>query len=194
VAKELLGCFLVKKTQTGGGILKGKIVETEAYLGLKDESCHSFGGKKTKRTKIMYHRGGVAYVYFTYGMHHCFNIVTAKKGEPEAVLIRALEPITGIEEMFKNRFLKNQNRKTPITIKNLTNGPGKLCQALNICKKLNGEDLRGNKLYIEKGIKIAKKNIGISRRIGLSTKQSSYYWPLRFYIKDSAFLSIKSVK
>ena len=181
VAEDLLSCVLVRVTATGA-ILKGKIVETEAYLGVKDDCCHSFGGKRTERTKVMYLSGGQAYVYFTYGMYHCFNIVTAQAGEPEAVLIRALEPIEGIPEMQKNRPQQN--------IKNLTNGPGKLCQAFDICKKLNGEDLQKNRLYIERGNTTPlKKDIVVSRRVGLSTMQSACYWPLRFYIQSNPYVS-----
>ena len=182
VAMDLLNCVLVRVTDKGT-ILKGRIVETEAYLGLRDDSCHSFGGRRTERTQVMYLPGGYAYVYFTYGMYYCFNIVTAGRGEPEAVLIRALEPIAGISEMQKNRLKKD--------IKNLTSGPGRLCQAFNICKDLNGKSLENNSLYVEKGKKIHLKQIAVSERIGLSSLYSSCYWPLRFYIKDSAFVSVK---
>ena len=144
VAVDLLGCFLVKQTEKGN-VLKGCIVETEAYLGLKDDCCHSFGGRKTERTKVMYMSGGYAYVYFTYGMHYCLNVVTAGSEEPEAVLIRALEPIEGISIMKKNRSQKN--------IKNLTNGPAKLCQAFDIDRKLNGKELQGDSLYIARRTK-----------------------------------------
>ena len=181
VAVDLLGHVLVRVTEAGV-VFKGKIVETEAYLGLQDDCCHSFGGRRTERTKVMYFSGGCAYVYFTYGMHHCFNIVTSKAEQPEAVLIRALEPVRGISEMQKNRSRRD--------IKNLANGPGKICQAFGICKKLNGESLEGNKLYIEKGKKVFEK-MAVSERIGLSPVQSACYWPLRFYIADSPFVSVK---
>ena len=182
VAVDLLNCVLVRMTDTGT-FLKGRIVETEAYLGLKDDCCHSFGDRRTERTKTMYLPGGYVYVYFTYGMYHCFNIVTTREGEPEAVLIRALKPIEGISEMKINRSQQS--------IKNLTSGPGKLCQAFDICKKLNGESLEGNKLYIEKGKKIPAEKIAVSERVGLSSHQSACYWPLRFYIEDSPFVSVK---
>ncbi len=178
VAVELLSCVLVRVMENGK-ILKGRIVETEAYLGLKDDCCHSFGGRKTDRVQVMYWPGGVAYVYFTYGMHHCFNIVTAGAEEPEAVLIRAVQPLEGIAEMARNRGRKD--------IQNLTNGPGKLCQAFGIGKKLNGKSLEGDSLYIEKGKKM--RNIETSPRIGLSESKLSCYWPLRFYIKDNSFVS-----
>ncbi|MDE0118640.1 MAG: DNA-3-methyladenine glycosylase [Bdellovibrionales bacterium] len=181
VATDLLNCVLVRVTETSA-VLKGRIVETEAYLGLKDDSCHSFGGRKTKRTQVMYLPGGYAYIYFTYGMHYCFNIVTAGRREPEAVLIRALEPIEGISEMQENRLKKD--------IKNLTRGPGRLCQALNISKNLNGADMEGSRLYVEKGNFMSLERIAVSERIGLSPFRLSRYWPLRFYIKDNPFVSI----
>ena len=116
VAVDLLGQTLVHRTKKNV-LFKGKIVETEAYLGLQDPCCHSFNGRITNRTKVMYQKGGHAYIYFTYGMHYCFNVVTAREGEPEAVLIRALEPIRGIENMKRNRAYP--------PLKNLLNGPGK---------------------------------------------------------------------
>ena len=177
VAETLLGCVLVRVTDQGHQ-LKGRIVETEAYLGLKDDSCHSFGGKKTKRTQTMFLLGGHAYIYFTYGMHYCFNIVTAGLNEPEAVLIRALEPLKGLKEMQKNR-------PQATSVFQLTNGPGKICQALNIDTSLNGEKLNGKSLYVEKGPKPPIKEIEVSARIGLSPIKSSCYWPLRFFIKPN---------
>ena len=168
-AEDLLGRILVRVLEDGQK-LKGKIIETEAYLGIKDPSCHSFGGRFTPRTRVMFESGGLAYVYFTYGMHYCFNVVTAQKGQPEAVLIRALEPLEGITAMKKNRGADY----------NLTNGPARLCQAFRITKKLNGEDLTGPRLYIEKGEPVSKAQIAVSERIGLSPLSSSACWPLRF--------------
>ena len=182
VAVDLLGCTLVRVTDKEV-VLRGRIVETEAYLGLQDNCCHSFGGRRTERTKIMYCSGGYTYIYFTYGMHHCFNIVTSVAERPEAVLIRALEPMQGVSEMQKNRSQQD--------IKNLTNGPGKLCQAFDICKKLSGKSLEGDNLYVERGKKIPREKIKISERIGLSPVQSACYWPLRFYIADNPFVSVK---
>ena len=184
VATALLGQNLVRNMGKNQ-VLKGKIVETEAYLGLKDSSCHSFGGKITGRTEVMYRRGGCSYVYFTYGMYHCFNVITAKAGQPEAVLIRALEPLTGIEIMKKNR------NKTEL--KDLTSGPGKLCQALQITRDLNGLPLNIDKaqLYLEKADNVHQNKVAVSHRIGLSSLKDSCYWPLRFYIKDNLFVSCR---
>ena len=183
-AVDLLGCVLTRVTEEGTR-LRGRVVETEAYLGLKDDSCHSFGDKKTGRTQVMYLAGGVTYIYFTYGMHHCFNIVTAGEGQPEAVLIRAVQPLAGIEEMKKNRSWDGHKNMV-----GLTNGPGKLCQAFDICKKLNGKSLQSQTLYMEKGFKILPTNIVSTARVGLSPVRNSCYWPLRFYIKDNSFVSL----
>ena len=183
VAENLLGHTLVRITESGI-TLKGKIVETEAYLGAKDSCCHSFGHRYTNRTKVMYLTGGYIYVYFTYGMHHCFNIVTTQH-EPEAVLIRAIEPLIGISTMKKYRTAFKEKK---LTLTQLANGPGKLCQAMQITKKLNGTRL-GSAIDIKKTSTIKKVQIGISTRIGLSSKQTACYWPLRFFIKDSPFVS-----
>ncbi|MGB5529392.1 MAG: DNA-3-methyladenine glycosylase, partial [Ignavibacteriaceae bacterium] len=135
VAKDLLGKIFVKYST--GKLLAGKIVEVEAYHGDFDQAAHSYSGI-TKRTEIMFEEGGYLYVYFTYGVHHCCNIVTGKKGQGTAVLIRALEPVNGINIMIKNRFgrkLKNENE-----IFNLTSGPGKVCQAFGIDRTHSGID------------------------------------------------------
>ena len=182
VAVALLGKTLVRNLGKNR-LLKGRIVETEAYLGLRDSSCHSFSGKVTKRTEVMYRPGGYSYVYFTYGMYHCFNIITAKKGQPEAVLIRALEPLTGVDIM--------QNNRCKADLKSLTNGPGKLCQALQITRNLNALPLhsRNSQLYLEEGENVPQDQIAVSHRIGLAPLKDSCYWPLRFYIKNNLFVS-----
>lgn len=195
VAENLLGLTLTRVMDTGA-VLKGKIVETEAYLGLQDPSCHSFGDRRTDRTKVMYLPGGHIYVYFTYGMYYCFNIVTTNK-YPEAVLIRAIEPLEGISYMQQNRFT-NHNKKLLATNMqrnniNLTNGPGKLCQAMDITSQLSGEKL-GSVIYIETNQQqftsaTSHTKIAVSERIGLSTNQASCYWPLRFFIKDNPYVS-----
>lgn len=183
-AVKLLGQTLVRITKEGV-VFKGRIVETEAYLGLEDPSCHSFGGRKTNRTKIMYFPGGYAYVYFTYGMHYCFNVVTGNKDQPEAVLIRAINPLKGIKEMMINRNLNKHHF-------NLTNGPAKLCQAMKIDKSLNGENLMGNSIYIENRKTVSVQEIAVDKRIGLSPFSDSYYWPLRFYIKNNPYVSVNN--
>ena len=183
VAKNLLGKILVKKYKNYR--LAGKIIEVEAYHGDFDEAAHSFKGK-TKRTEVMFNEGGCLYVYFTYGAHFCCNVVTGKKGQGTAVLIRAVEPLVGLDRMSKNRFgRKLENEKE---ILNLTSGPGKLCKAFNINKSFSGLDLLGDKIFILDNKKINEKNIGISKRIGITR---SVDLPWRFFIKDSLFLSGK---
>ena len=181
VAKDLLGKILVKVD--GNKILSGKIVEVEAYHGDFDKAAHSYKGI-TDRTKIMFEAGGYLYVYFTYGAHHCCNVVTGKNGQGTAVLIRAVEPLSGINYMIKNRFgRKLKNNKE---IFNLTSGPGKTCKAFGIDRKHTGTDLTGNKIFILNVKKIKSEMIGISKRIGIT---KSVELPWRFYIKNNPFLS-----
>lgn len=179
VAESLLGSYLVR--EVGGEKLIGKIVETEAYLGLKDPCCHSFTGSKTPRTRIMYLPGGHSYVYFTYGMHYCFNVVTGGEDKPEAVLIRALEPVQGVSQMKKNR---NKSEKGE-----LCSGPAKLCQALGITKDLNARDLTRGDFYISKGRRLGE--VETDSRVGLPLYKDSAYWFLRFYIKNNPFVSLR---
>ena len=142
VAEKLLGCFLVRRLVKEK--LIGRIVETEAYLGLNDPSCHSYHARITERTQTFYLEGGYSYVYFTYGMYHCFNVITGKKSVPEAVLIRAVEPVCGISTM---QSLRKKQRLTE-----LCSGPGKLCQAFYLTKDWNGKDLtKQGSLFIAKG-------------------------------------------
>jgi DNA-3-methyladenine glycosylase len=183
VARELLGKIIVKNEH--GVILSGKIVEVEAYDGVLDEAAHTFGGI-TERNKVMFGEGGFLYVYFTYGMHYCSNIVTGKKGRGTAVLIRGVEPIEGIEQMAKNRY-----SKTEITQKgkiNLTNGPGKICHAFDIGKRHYGIDLTGDYIFLLGQPNLKSKEIAASKRIGI---RKSVHLPWRFYIKDNPFVSKK---
>ena len=183
VARSLLGKILVKAS--GNKILAGKIVEVEAYNGDSDEAAHSYGGI-TKRNEIMFEAGGYLYVYFTYGAHHCCNVVTGKKGQGTAVLIRAVEPVEGIDSMIRNRF--GRKIKNDKEIFNLTSGPGKVCQAFSIDKTHSGTDLTGNNIFILNGEKIKSKDIGVSKRIGITR---SVDLPWRFFIKNNPYLSRK---
>jgi len=176
VAPKLLGAYLHHIVD--GVELIGKIVETEAYC-IGDEACHAFRGK-TARNAVMFDEGGFSYVYFTYGMHHCFNITTNGAGLAEAVLIRAVEPISGVEKM---RSL----RKKVILDRDLTNGPGKLCQAFALTRKENAIDLiESDQLFITQGAKIGANLIGVSNRIGINVAQEN---PWRFFIKDNEYVS-----
>ena len=183
VARDLLGKIIVKSG--GNKILAGKIVEVEAYHGDSDKAAHSYGGI-TKRNEIMFEAGGYLYVYFTYGAHHCCNVVTGKKGQGTAVLIRAVEPVEGIDSMIKNRF--GRKLKNDKEIFNLTSGPGKVCKAFSIDRTHSGTDLTGNKIFILNGEKIKSKEIGVSKRIGITR---SVDLPWRFFIKNSSYLSRK---
>jgi len=183
VAKDLLGKILVKNDNDK--FLSGRIVEVEAYDGLIDKAAHTYSGK-TKRNEIMFNKGGYFYVYFTYGVHFCCNIVTGKKDHGTAVLIRAIEPVNNIDIMIKNRFgrkLLNEKEKF-----NLTSGPGKLCQAFGINKSHYGIDLTGDKIYLINANKINEDSIVITKRIGI---KKSINLPWRFYIKDNPFASRK---
>lgn len=146
VAEELIGKILVHEFNEN--ILSGRITETEAYIGAIDKACHCYNGKITKRTEVMFGQPGKSYVYLIYGMHYCFNVVTEEEGNGSAVLIRGLEPLNGISEMCKNRYDKNIEEVTKKQLYNFSNGPGKLCKALNITKNENNIDLTKNKLYI----------------------------------------------
>ncbi|MCX6170054.1 MAG: DNA-3-methyladenine glycosylase [Ignavibacteriales bacterium] len=183
VAKELLGKLLVRKFR--GKIISGKIVEVEAYDGSIDEASHSFGGK-TKRNEVMFKNGGLLYVYFTYGMHFCANVVAGKENESKAVLIRALEPVDGIDLMTKNRF--NKKEITQKEFVNLTNGPAKLCKAFKIERAQNGTDLTGSEIFIRNSPKLNFSKIAATTRIGI---KKSVDLPWRYYIKDNLFVSKK---
>ena len=174
-AKELIGKVLVRKK--GRKIYRGIIVETEAYLGDKDAASHSFNGK-TKRNEHMFGRGGTAYVYFTYGNHYCVNAVIGKPGVAHAVLIRAIEPVKGIEAMKKNRGTDN--------IYELCSGPGKLTKAMEITGELNGASLLGNEIYIAEPDAAKKHKIAKTKRIGITKNADVLY---RFIDSESPFVS-----
>jgi DNA-3-methyladenine glycosylase len=174
-AKELIGKLIVRKK--GKHIYSGIIVETEAYTGSTDAAAHSYRGK-TERNKYMFSEGGVAYVYFTYGVHHCVNVVVEKEHTSHAVLIRALEPIEGIEQMMKNRGTDN--------IYNLTSGPGKLTEAMEIDLRQNGADLLGDELFITEAPVDRKFKVLRSKRIGITKNADKLY---RFYAADNPFVS-----
>jgi DNA-3-methyladenine glycosylase len=180
VAQNILGDYLVleKKRYT----LIGKIVETESYLGINDDASHSFRGRITPRNKIMYKQGGLVYVYLIYGKFWCFNIVVSKKGDPQAVFIRALEPIEGIDLMKKNRKVSD--------IKKLTNGPCRWTIAFGINRNFLGKSIVSQEIYL---LHNSSKKFQIERtkRVGIDYASQSKDLPLRFYIKDNLFVSRK---
>jgi len=178
VAKSILGDYLVLRSDKQ--TLIGKIVETEGYLGINDDASHSFGGKITTRNQIMYRPGGIIYTYFIYGKFWCFNIVVSKKGDPQAIFIRALEPIAGVEVMQKNRNTSE--------VKKLTNGPCRWTQSFAINKKFLGKKITSNEIFISR--EPAKKfDIVRTKRIGVDYATKSKNLPLRFYIKGNSFVS-----
>lgn len=180
LARALLGCVLVKCNE--GKVCKGIIVETEAYLGGEDKAAHSFAGKKTERNAAMFMAPGTAYVYSVYGMHHCFNV--SSDGDGAAVLIRALEPYEGMEEMAARR--KGAKKKT----RELCNGPAKLCEALGIDKSSDKLDLVSSPtLWVEGGSEV--KEITLARRVGVEYAEEWADKPLRFYISGNACVSKK---
>mgnify|MGYP001073619589 CR=1 FL=1 len=181
VAKDLLGKVLIR--QTDKIFFAGRIVEVEAYDGNIDEAAHTFKGK-TKRNEVMFNEGGYLYVYFTYGAHYCCNVVTGKKDHGSAVLIRALEPLDGIDEMIKNRF--GRKLKNDKEIVNLTSGPGKVCKAFDINREHSGLDLTSSQVFIIDQPKVEKNRVGISKRIGI-TKSVNLPW--RFFEIGNPYLS-----
>jgi len=174
VSKDILGKYLVKKER--GKKIVGKIVETEAYIGPRDKASHAYNGKVTKRCKPVYLKGGHFYIYLCYGIHWQLNITTAKKGEPECILIRALEPI--------NDEKARDSKKT--------NGPGKLCRWMGIDKRFNEEDLVYSKRVWVEDRKDKKIKVVSAKRIGIDYAQEWAEKPWRFYIKDNKFVSRKS--
>jgi DNA-3-methyladenine glycosylase len=175
VARDLLGAVL--RCTTSDGVASGRIVETEAYLGEHDLACHAAAGL-TARTRWLYGAPGTAYVYFIYGVHWCFNAVTRAVGSPSAVLVRALEPLEGVELMRERRGVAND--------RDLTNGPGKLCEALGITGALNGLPLATSPIEILRGEPVPDPRVQVTSRIGIT---KSAEWPLRWLVRDNPYVS-----
>ena len=180
VARDLLGKKLVipnKNSQRVAGI----IVETEAYRGPEDRASHAYGGRRTNRTETMYGIGGTAYVYFVYGMYNQFNVVTNVENAPHAVLVRALEPVEGFDIIKRRRAGRSEYE--------WTSGPGRLCIALGIDRKLDKADLLGERVWLEEGISVSPRQIARGPRIGIEYAESWVKKPWRFWIKDNPFVS-----
>ena len=183
IAQELLGKYLY--TAVDGMLTGGMIVETEAYSGENDRACHAHMNRRTARTEIMYHEGGIAYVYLVYGIYNLFNIITNVEGKADAVLIRAIEPEIGTEEMLLRRNM-------PTIKPNLTAGPGVMSIALGVNRKHYGEDLTGNTIWLEdKGITLPEDNIMTVPRVGIDYAGDDALLPWRFYIKGNKWVSRK---
>lgn len=190
VAKELLGKVLVHQTKDFS--VAGRIVETEAYLGPEDKAAHSYGGRKTPRVEVMYNQGGWSYIFTIYGMYQCFNIVTEKQGLPQAVLIRALEPVDNVELMAQRRFSKTYHDLSSRQIKDLTNGPGKLCIAMALGKEQNKIDMcvrnSIDDIYVyDDGY--TDFDIEASARINIDYAEEYIHKPWRFTIKGNKYVS-----
>lgn len=182
VSRGLLGKVLVHETEEG--TTAGRIVEVEAYSGPEDRAAHSYGGRRTPRNDVMFGEKGHAYVYLIYGMYYCVNFTSGNvPGKPEAVLIRALEPVEGVELMAKRR------KQADGTLKNLTNGPGRLCMAMDITKAQNKLDVTAPPFYIKDAEPVAESMIVESTRIGVDYAKEWKDKPWRFYIKNNPYVS-----
>ena len=180
VARRLLGRLLVVPAR-GGRRVSGLIVETEAYRGPEDRASHAYGGRRTPRTETMYGRGGTAYVYFVYGMYHQFNVVTSVADVPHAVLVRALEPVEGLALMRRRRGGGPEGT--------LTSGPGRLCIALGIDRRLDRADLLGDRIWLERGRRVGSSAIASGPRVGIDYAEQWVARPWRFWLRDSPFVS-----
>jgi len=180
VARDLLGKRLVVPNRTGARVA-GIIVETEAYRGPEDRASHAYGGRRTNRTETMYGIGGTAYVYFVYGMYNQFNVVTNVENIPHAVLVRALEPIEGLDLIRRRRPGRSEYQ--------MTSGPGRLCVALGIDRRFDKADLLGNRVWIEEGVSISPRQIARGPRIGIDYAEKWITKPWRFWVRDNPFVS-----
>jgi len=180
VARDLLGKLLVVPDENGGRV-SGMIVETEAYLGVSDRAAHTYGGRRTARTEAAYGIGGHTYVFFVYGMYYQLNVVCDVADVPNVVLIRAVEPVEGIEIM--------RERRGPMKDQNLTSGPGKLCIAFDIDRTLNGEDLLGDRIWFEEHHAFAADEIETGPRVGIDYAGEDVEKPWRFWVKGNPFVS-----
>lgn len=189
VAKSLIGKKIIRNIS--GNFFCAKIVETEAYLGLEDRACHSYGGRITDRNRTLYLPGGHIYVYLIYGMYDLLNIVTRDEEHPEAVLIRGVEPLENLDEISKNRFGKAYEELSTYQRKNLSNGPGKLSMAIGINRSLNGKVLSKDYLYIGEGEEVPEKDLVITKRIGIDYAGEDADLPLRFCLRDNPYVSKK---
>jgi DNA-3-methyladenine glycosylase len=181
VARSLLGCVLWRRV--GRRWLAARIVETEAYLGANDPASHARRGLRSERNRSMYLEGGHAYVYFTYGMHFCLNVVTQEADLAEAVLLRAAQPLRGIDFMQEHRPKAKREF-------DLMNGPGKLCAAMDIDRDLDGEPLDGSTLYLTAGdVALQEDDIAVTPRIGVDGAGDAAHWPLRFFLAGNRYVS-----
>jgi DNA-3-methyladenine glycosylase len=181
VARALLGCVLWHRNRDE--LLAARIVETEAYLGANDMASHARRGIRTPRNESMYLEGGHAYVYLSYGMHWCMNVVTQEEGLAEAVLLRAAEPVEGVEFMRERRPKAKHDHE-------LMNGPGKMCEAMGIDKRCDGTSLKSDVLWLTpRDRPLDEQDIAVSKRIGVDNCGDAAHWPLRFFIRGHRHVS-----
>ena len=181
ISKDLLGKYLF--THIDGVTTGGYIVETEAYNGIIDKASHAYGNRQTPRTKTMYLRGGIAYVYLCYGIHEMFNIVTSVEGRPQAILIRAINPTEGLDVML--------SRRNMLAVKpNITMGPGSVAKALGISRDINAFSLQSDTIWIEdRGLVFPGESIAAVPRVGVSYAAEDALLPYRFYVKGNPYVS-----
>jgi DNA-3-methyladenine glycosylase len=189
VARDVLGKCIIH--DINGEKLSGRIVEAEAYIGPNDKAAHSYNYRRTERNEVMYGPPGYAYIFVIYGMHYCMNIVTGEADHPEAILIRALEPLRGLDTMTQNRYGKMYDELNKTARTNLTNGPGKLCRAMGIDKSNYGDDLCGSRLYLAADNTPQSFSISTSPRINIDYAEEAILYPWRYYIKDNPYVSHK---
>ena len=181
LAKDLLGKVLF--TQIDGEITAGVIVETEAYFGVQDKASHAYGGRRTNRTETLYQHGGISYVYLCYGIHNLFNIVSSVEGEPHAVLIRAIEPLIGLDIM-------ETRRKMAATKAAISSGPGSAAKALGIDRSFNEKELTGEEIWVEDhNIRYTPDQIAAVPRVGVAYAQEDALLPWRFFVTDNKYVS-----
>lgn len=181
IARDLIGKYIL--TKINDCVTGGYIVESEAYNGALDKASHAYGNKITPRTKTMFMSGGVVYVYLCYGIHEMFNIVTSAEGEPHAILIRAIEPTEGIDEMLLRR-------KMPGLKPNITSGPGSVAKALGISRKINAVSLQGDSIWLEdRGLSFIDDEVAAVPRVGVNYAGDDAFLPYRFYLKGNIYVS-----
>ena len=181
LAKDLLGKVLF--TQIDGVVTAGIIVETEAYFGVQDKASHAYGGRRTNRTETLYQQGGISYVYLCYGIHYLFNIVSSVEGQPHAVLIRAIEPLTGLDIM-------ETRRKIAASKASISSGPGSAAKALGIDRTFNEKELTGEEIWIEDhNIRYTPDQIAAVPRVGVAYAQEDALLPWRFFVINNKYVS-----
>lgn len=182
VARELLGKLLVVPAPDGRHV-SGMIVETEAYLGINDRAAHSYGGRRTARTEVMFAEGGHIYVFFVYGMYYQLNFVAGPSDHPHAILVRAVEPVEGIDIM--------RSRRGTMKDGNLTSGPGKLCIAMGIDRTYNGEHIGGDRIWVEDFRSFGDTEVISAPRVGIDYAGEDASHPWRYFVNGNPYVSRK---